>query len=260
MKKIFLKKDLFHDTFTIVENTSYATHTAFSNDDFERLKERLKEYEEEVEVLSKGIRKESNQEQDIMPKKFHTGYILTQSNQIDITVKDNGNLVKKEVYESILQTPYNLTFDRNQVEILVLNDVENLELFNKLGLKSFYPLLKHYDVLTEDGKSNVVYDKKIEEFESVEELMKQNTINRENFEKSIDKAVYNLRYRINGKTKHWEIQFNHIDHITEIPWDMTKLTKKDKEKNKKNEVKSEVVQKMSESEAYEEKDVDDVES
>lgn len=244
MKKIYLKKDYFQDPYTLVEDASKATHIAFANDDFESLKRLLKGYEKEVEALSKGVRKESNQEQDIMPKKFHTGYILMKSNPIDITVKDNGNLVKKEVYESILQTPYKLTFDRNQVIMLVSNDIVNLKLMNKLGFKGFMPYMKHNDMFDARNRKKI-YKDKISEFETVEDLIQQNVIDYETFEKIINEIAYNVRLRINGKTRCWELQFNHIDPIVEIPWDLTKLTKKEKEK-KNGDANSEAIHEASE--------------
>lgn len=135
--------------------------------------------------LARQIKERNNADLEQRPKKSHTGYSLVSMIPIEHRFKVDYDFIKLKCFESIFQTPYKLELNYSDVIITVKND------FNGDSERN---------ILKSLNADYVAYD------ETIEEVHKRIKSNKSNEEQMI---CFNFRIKANGRSKYWEIVFNH---------------------------------------------------
>ena len=99
-------------------------------EDIESFKEEIKELNDEIERITRinkslirQIKEKSNASKGQYPKKQHTGYSLISSVQKEYRYNKSGNHKTAWIFETVFQTPYDISFKYEDVLDVVYDDL-----------------------------------------------------------------------------------------------------------------------------------------
>ena len=198
--------------------------------DIWKLKQENERLMEIKECLSRQVKERANVEKDNRPKKEHTGYMLVLSNPIDYRYLHHGNKRRITLFETILQSPYNLNYSYEDARTLIYDDISknndnNDNMLNLLGAKHCYSE-KKYEELIDNEINNIQqewFNERVKEY-TQEHKWKPNwdeECKLRTASKEIELNLYfDFNIRINGKDGRWELIFFHTDPLAKVPNNM----------------------------------------
>lgn len=147
----------------------------------EKWREALNEAQTEIayqkgmnENLLRIARERANADRKLKPKKEHTGYLVVSSGEKEMSYKDgNGNLRRKVLWETVIQSPYSVDFTEQQArkqitEELLRKDENGLRMIDQIGIDGLYrkgygSLLYDQEFCKEPEKFNIMLKPKFRE-------------------------------------------------------------------------------------------------
>lgn len=184
--------------------------------------------------LIRQIKERANASKGQYPKKQHTGYSLVSSVQKEYRYYHNGKHKSVWIFETVLQTPYEISFSYQDVIDSVYDDLfetddSNNSILDKLGFSGYYSD-KTYSEFMEGNNIKDAYQELIDMYKSEyntsyiskEDLEKMRGYS----EKSVKTSCYNLNVRANGRDGYWEMTINHIEPLASIPQELRFPTKR----------------------------------
>ena len=192
-----------------------------TNDRLQKENESLKRIRD---TFMRQVKERSNKEKGQFPKKQHSGYSLISSCQKEYRYYDGG---RKSIwiYETVLQSPYSIDYSYHDViynfhsDMTAANDDE-LSLIEQLGLLTISDDKTYLDLRKGDTYKQVYKECRMEYLEKhnktdiwpedIDEVLSET-------KKKMDKVVYNANARANGRDGYWEVSFNHLIPMTNIP-------------------------------------------
>ena len=131
----------------------------------------------------------ANADRKLRPKKEHSGYVVVSSTEKKYKYKDGRNLKEIDVWETVLQSPYNMDFSEKQVRKQIQENLFNDKwLIAEIGI-------------------NAIWDKSIKELFDDEEYKDLNC--------KIEEKI-----RANYKSGYWEIIYTHLKPLDVVPKEM----------------------------------------
>lgn len=126
------------------------------------------------ENLLRIARERANADRKLKPKKEHTGYLVVSSGEKEMSYKDgNGNLRRKVLWETVIQSPYSVDFTEQQArkqitEELLQKDENGLRMIDQIGIDGLYrkgygSLLYDQEFCKEPEKFNIMLKPKFRE-------------------------------------------------------------------------------------------------
>lgn len=163
-----------------------------------RLKAEVEKLKDDVlheRSLNKNLlrinRERANSDRKLKPKKQHTGYVVLSSREKAVKYKSGDELLQAEVWETILQTPYNVEFPEIQVRQQILNELfpeKEDWIMGKIGIT-----VLHLVGLDKVAETNDI---------------------------TIKNIAYTARLKANYKTRYWEFIVQHTLPLTTVPKEM----------------------------------------
>jgi hypothetical protein len=150
------------------------------------------------ENLLRIARERANADRKLKPKKEHTGYLVVSSGEKEMSYKDgNGNLRRKVLWETVIQSPYSVDFTEQQArkqitEELLRKDENGLRMIDQIGIDGLY----------RKGYGSLLYDQ-----EFCKEPEKFN-------------IMLKPKFRENFRAGYWEAVFFHTKPLGIVPKDM----------------------------------------
>lgn len=147
------------------------------------------------ENLLRIARERANADRKLKPKKEHTGYLVVSSGEKEMSYKDgNGNLRRKVLWETVIQSPYSVDFTEQQArkqitEELLQKDENGLRMIDQIGIDGLY----------RKGYGSLLYD---------QEFCKEP----ENFN-----IMLKPKFRENFRAGYWEAVFFHTKPLGIVP-------------------------------------------
>ena len=216
----------------------------------EDMESRIDELETEIEQLKRinssfirQVKERSNAEKGQHPKKQHSGYSLVQSQQKEYRFYHEGKTRTVWVFDTIFQTPYTIDFLYDDVLKMVKDDfvLENSEKHNRIKELGFVIYLdcRTYKELTEKENQKEL----VEELTSIykQQTHKEQIYPEDRkkisaaYDKAIQNSCFNLNIRMNGRDGYWEMTFNHLQPLAEVPETMRFPNKNKKNRKEKDE-------------------------
>lgn len=201
-------------------------------EEVENLKEENQELKEEIERINRindslirQIKERANASKGQYPKKQHTGYSLVSSVQKEYRYYKSGNHRTGWIFETVFQTPYDISFQYEDVKESVYDDFyetkdDNKTIIERLGFSDCfdyrtYPEVYEGDLLTE-LKSSLIkkYKEQYDAYSVPDDVLAKI---RDYTQDVVNRCCYNLNVRMNGKTGYWEVSINHIEPIKNLP-------------------------------------------
>lgn len=214
-----------------------------SNNQSELTVELLKENEDLQRLnksLIKQIKERSNAQKGQYPKKQHTGYSLISSYQKEYRYYYQDNHRVAWIYETVFQTPYDICLFHDDVKKLVIKDYlkednDGNNYFNILGFIYYYDEKTYPECYSDKNRETMLENYKSYYLENEgNNYLKSERIKEieEEVEKDLFNSCYNLCLRMNGRDGYWEMSFNHVSPIKEVPDNMRFRKNEKKKKNK----------------------------
>lgn len=212
----------------------------------EVLTEQNKELKQEVEKLRRfnisllrQVKERSNVSKGQFPKKKHTGYSLVSSMIKEYRYYKSGNHKTVWIFETVLQTPYDISIEHDDVLELISDDLyeqddDDKSILDKLGFTDLYDDKAYADFYEGNNIRDMIdelvsnYKEKNDTSYIPDEVYKKI---RDYSEKMVRKACYNLNARMNGRDSYWELSINHIEPLASIPPELRFPVKKKRKKN-----------------------------
>lgn len=149
------------------------------------------------ENLLRINRERANSERKLKPKKEHTGYVVCSSSERDYTFRLNRKNHKIVLWETVLQSPYQIDFTEEQARKQITEELfeqdENGKFFiSRIGVTASYAA----------GFASMVSDN-----EWADEYKKYN-------------VMLERKLRMNFRVGYWEIAFYHTKPLNCVPKDM----------------------------------------
>lgn len=204
----------------------------------EKLKEEIDKLRNLNSSLIRQVKERANVSKGQFPKKRHSGYSLVSSNQRCLQFYKEGNHRTAWIFETIFQSPYDISLEYETVMDVVLDDLFKTDesgesIVEKLGFSGYYPDRSYADFY-EDRIKEIKYElieeyRKTHVYHSVpEEDLKKI---REYAENDVRTSFYNLNVRMSGKDGYWNVSFNHIEPLDSIPPELRFPIKNKRKKN-----------------------------
>lgn len=195
--------------------------------DLERENERLAFIKE---CLSRQVKERANVEKNNRPKKEHTGYMLVLSNPVDYRYYHHGDRKRITLFETIIQSPYNLDYSYEEAKALIYDDIsrnnENDEnMLNLLGAEHCYSEKKYEELIDKEINSIQTewFNERVKEYTqehkwkpSWDEECKLRTAST----KIELHLFFDFNIRMNGKDGRWELIFFHTEPLVKVPNNM----------------------------------------
>lgn len=215
-------------------------------EELEELKEENQELREQIEKLKnfnagliRQIKERSNVSKGQFPKKKHTGYSLVSSTKKEYRYYKSGNHKTIWIFETVLQTPYDISIEYDDVLELISDDLyepdeDDKTILDKLGFTDLYDDKTYADFYEGNNIKDTIdelvsnYKEKHDTSYISDEVYKKI---RDYSEKAVRKACYNLNARMNGRDGYWELSVNHIEPLASIPPELRFPIKKKRKKN-----------------------------
>ena len=150
------------------------------------------------EGLLRIVRERANADRKLKPKKEHTGYVILASSEREYYYKDRNRDRRKELFwETILQSPYSVSFSASEIKPQILEDLRQEDedgewMISRIGIRGMYGL--GYEALLDDTRWS-------EEDKLLNIMLEQ-------------------KLKRNFRSGYWEISFIHTKPLDEIPPEM----------------------------------------
>ena len=215
-------------------------------EDIESLKEEIKELNDEIERITRinknlirQIKERSNASKGQYPKKQHTGYSLVSSVQKEYRYYKSGNHKTAWIFETVFQTPYDISFKYDDVLDVVYDDLyerneEGKSIIEILGFSDYFDYRTYPEVYEGDIIRNIKtdlieqYKKQYDAYSVPDDVLAKI---RDYTENVVKNCCYNLNVRMNGKSGYWEASINHVEPIKNLPPELRFPVKMKKKKN-----------------------------
>lgn len=172
----------------IIENYKVENQNLSSR--IEKLTKELKAEKSIKQNLIRINKERSNQERNLEPKKEHTGYVVLQSMEKEISYREQKKIKKVIIWETIIQTPYKTEFAAGDAKKQIFQELltpEGGAKISNVGIQ----------------RRNIVEYSKL----SDEEKQNQNT-------------VFEIKYKANYNKGYWECIVRHTMSLKSIPKEM----------------------------------------
>ncbi len=136
-------------------------------------------------VISKN---RANADRKLRPKKEHSGYVVVSSTEKSIKYKDGHYTKETKVWDTVIQSPYNMDFPEEQVRRQIKEDLFDEWLIGEIGINATW------------GRD-------------ISELFDDDEYNRLN-------CKIEERIRANFRSGYWEIIYTHTKSLGIVPKDM----------------------------------------
>lgn len=145
------------------------------------------------ENLLRISKERANADRKLKPKKEHSGYVIISSQEKEIRYKKGKQMISAIVWETVIQSPYNVKFTELQARTQIYGELLTNEggwKLGDIGIKSRN--MTNYDELLKDNEEDIK-DKNI---------------------------AFNQRLRANYKVGYWEYILLHTLPVENVPKDM----------------------------------------
>lgn len=159
-------------------------------EEFEKIKKELTELRRLNNNLVRINKERSNAERKLQPKKQHTGYVVVSSQEKEIRY-DIRNQKSYIAWETVIQTPYTVEMNENDVRMQIDSDMTPNGARWLLG----------------DIGINMVY------YAELAKILKDEECDGEN-------VIFSRKLKANYTMDFWEISYMHTKALTTVPKDM----------------------------------------